>query len=73
MPEFAADFNLSGGLQRCGGDGGCADHGLGAGEDFAAVGTKGNPGEGKGDGSEAEACADGSGVVDAELGDGGID
>src|ERR1700722_1060931 len=73
MPEFASDFDLSGGLQRRGGNGGCADHGRGAGEDFAAVCSEGDPGEAKGDAAEAKARADSGGEVDAEFGDGGVD
>ena len=51
----------------------CADHGLRAGEDFAAAGSEGDPGEAEGDDAEAEACADGGCGVDAQFGDGAVD
>ncbi len=73
LPEFAADLDLAGGVERGAGDGGAADHGLRAGEDLAAAGAEGDPGEAEGDDAEAEACADGGCGVDAQLGDGAVD
>ena len=40
LPEFAADFDLAGGVEQGCGRWRCADHGLGAGEDFAAAGRR---------------------------------
>src|SRR5271155_1184927 len=73
LPEFAANLDLAGGVERSARDGSAADHRLRTGEDFASARAQGDPGEAEGDGSEAKARAYCRCGVDSQFGDGAVD